>query len=158
MKQEEKTQVLNGKHIYTIDTPRGPRVVVETHNNEPSQTEQQFKDDADVNHIMRRYNSNPHTYDPFVRKDGIYADTSQIPDLVNAMETVVKAQHAFDELPSQLRERFGNSPVMLLEFLKDPKNTKEAIELGLMEEIHPPQPIKVEISNPIPSPTTSEKK
>lgn len=140
------------------DKERGDRIHVETINNEPSMTEQQFKDDADVNIIMNRHLNNSYSYDPFVRQNGIYADVSEIPDLMNAMETVVTAQTMFDHLPSNIRSRFGNSPVELLDFLKDPKNTQEAIKLGLMEEIKKPEPIKVEISNPTPSPTTPEKK
>ena len=150
-KQAEK---LNGKIITKIKN----RIRVQTFNSDPSQTEQQFKDDADANHIMAKYLKDP-TYDPFIKKTGIYADVSQVPDLAQALETVTQAQASFDALPSDLRAKFGNSPVQMVEFLRDPKNTEEAIKLGLVNKPEePPKPVKVEITNPTPSPTPSEKK
>lgn len=38
----------------------------------------------------------------------------------------------FESLPSQLRQRFKNDPRVMLSFIDDPKNRKEAVRLGLV--------------------------
>ena len=38
----------------------------------------------------------------------------------------------FDNLPSDVRNRFNNNPAQLLDFVADPENKEEAIELGLL--------------------------
>lgn len=103
---------------------------VQTVNDEPSKTDQQFKDDCDVNFIIDKFTRTGQL--THVNKlQGQYADVSEMPDLPLAMETVTKAQQTFDDLPAELRRRFGNSPVEMFRFLQDPKNDEEAIRLGL---------------------------
>ena len=41
------------------------------------------------------------------------------------------AQNAFDQLPSEVRNKFHNDPAKLIGFLKDEKNNEEAYALGL---------------------------
>lgn len=64
---------------------------------------------------------------------GQFADVSEIPDLLEAIKTVTSAQQTFDELPAELRRKFGNSPVNMVEYLQDPSNDIEAVKLGLKE-------------------------
>lgn len=61
----------------------------------------------------------------------VFGDFSNIPDFQEAMTKIAQASQAFDEMPWQVRERFQNDPVRLVEFLQDPKNQNEAIDLGL---------------------------
>lgn len=131
--------------ITDIKMPNGSiRRSVETHNLDSSLTEQQFKDDADANFVISRSLKNG--IDPFQNQGGYYADVSEIPDLSTALQTVTKANEAFDSLPSDVRARFGNSPVQLLKFLEDPENTAEGIKLGLFQPTAPePAPIAVKI-------------
>lgn len=60
----------------------------------------------------------------------MFADVSDVPDLLVAMDTMTRAQADFDSLPSHIRKRFGNSPIELVDFLNDPQNDDEAIKLG----------------------------
>jgi len=117
------------------------RVSVMTVNTDPSMTQQQYKDECDINHIMSRYMQTgelPRT------KLGVYGDFSDMPDYQTALNTVLQAQDAFASLPAQIRQRFGNDPGALLEFLHDPSNKGEAIELGL---VNPTPTTAVNVNN-----------
>lgn len=117
---------------------------IQTFNHEPSRTQQQFKDDADVNVIIKKYGTTG--INPFVRQDGYYADLTEVPDLQTALSAVKKAEEAFQSLPSQVRERFGNNPDLMINFLRDEKNTEEGIKLGLIKKPEPPkEPVQVHV-------------
>lgn len=95
-------------------------------------TKQYFREQTDINQIMRKY-----------EKTGVMTFvTNRMPEFLalddnfsfqDAMNMVIKANKVFDELPSAIRKRFQNSPHEFLEFMQDPANTQEAIELGLAE-------------------------
>ena len=106
---------------------------VYTRNDEPSMTQQQFKDECDVNNIMAKYRKTGELYH-LARKQGVFADVSQITDYQTMLNQVHDAKAAFGALPSHLRRRFENDPGQLLEFLRNPNNRDEAIELGLIDK------------------------
>ena len=110
---------------------------VGTVNGEPTLTQQQFKEECDINNIMARY-QNTGEFTHLTRKQGVYGDFSEIKDYQTMLQTVLEADAAFASLPAKMRLRFQNDPAQLLEFIQDPKNTEEAISLGLMEP--KPQP------------------
>lgn len=123
------------KQIITTDKKTG-RVRVQTLNDDPSMTQQQFADECDINHIMKRYEK---TGEIVHRnsKQGVYADFSEIKNYHEMMDQVLYAQEAFLTLPAKIRARFRNDPGQLLSFLDDSKNLKEAEELGLLEIVKP---------------------
>lgn len=93
-------------------------------------TEQQYKDTCDVNKIIQKYD-----------KHGLITHVSTIEakygdmtgaDYKTAMDLVVNMRTMFNELPSEIRKRFDNSPEKYLTFMENPENRKEAIELGLI--------------------------
>lgn len=97
----------------------------------PSKVQQQFKDEVDINRIMKKYSKGiPVTH--LNRGAGFYADFSEVKDYASALHSLAKAQSSFMELPSKLRSRFGNDPAQLLDFLSDPSNRDEAVKLGLV--------------------------
>lgn len=111
-----------------IIKPNGTRRV-STRNTEPSKTDQQFAKECDVNQIMA--NAKKGMISNHVRNSpGVYADVSEIPDLLECMEIMTTAQRDFDQLPAKTRERFGNSPVQLVDFLNDSANDDEAVKMG----------------------------
>ena len=69
------------------------------------------------------------------RKPGTYGDFSELGDYMENMNKVIEAREMFDALPSKIRERFGNNPGAMINFVMDPNNRDEAIELGLLEVI-----------------------
>lgn len=103
--------------------------------NEPSLTQQNMKDSTDVHQIMKKYTKNQQ--DAFLKSpvaQGIYSDTASMPSYQTAMEFVAKADSAFELLPSNIRSRFRNDPQQLMDFLQNPKNKEEAINLGILKK------------------------
>lgn len=98
----------------------------------PSLTEQQFKDECDINSIIARYKVTGVLGDPMDNREPVYVDCSSIPDLLTAQNFIIRANDDFMSLPSSIRKRFDNSPLSMLQFLQDPNNREEAIQLGLI--------------------------
>jgi len=111
--------------------PNGTKRVA-TLNEQPSMTDQSFKDEVNVNNIINKFNRTGQI-SHLAKKSGMYADLSTIEDLHSSLTQVVQAQEAFDSLPAELRRRFGNSPVEMVNFLQDPSNDQEAVKLGLKQ-------------------------
>lgn len=96
----------------------------------PSRTQPQFARDLDMNVIVKKY---ARGVMPPLRGGGQYLDNTVLPqDYQQAMDTVIRAQGAFDRLPAVIRDRFGNSPQAMLHFLNNPENKAEAQSLGLV--------------------------
>lgn len=96
-------------------------------------TQQSAKDECDINIIIERMKRGLDlpTVDPRPPK---YGDFTQIPtDLRDCLAEVKMANDLFMTLDAKVRFRFENNPVLLLDFLNDPKNRDEAIALGLVE-------------------------
>lgn len=112
--------------------------------NGPSLTRQSFKDECDINLIMRRYENNG-ILPPVMGSEARFLDCTG-EDYQSAMFLISAARSQFMDLPSSLRDRFENDPGRLLEFLNDDSNMDEAIKLGL----HPkpgaePAPVAVRV-------------
>lgn len=116
----------------TVNKETG-RVHVETVNKEPSMTQQQFKEECDINNIMKKY-STTGEFTHLTRKGGQYADFSEITDYQTMLDTVRYAEEAFASLPAEVRKKFSNNPGDLIAYLQDPNNREEAITLGLVEK------------------------
>lgn len=99
-------------------------------NNEPSLTQQQFKDECDINTIMRSYQETG-TISHLNPRPGIYEDFSGVQDFKESMDLVEYAKKEFMLLPAKVRSRFNNNPAELVEFCNNPNNLEEAVELGL---------------------------
>lgn len=104
-------------------------------------TKQEFADECDINKIVKLAEStgilahqslNPPTYGDFTSGESYQS----------AMNQLIEADQAFAELPSRTRERFGNDPKRLIEFLQDPESREEAVKLGLVKKPEPESPSK----------------
>lgn len=109
--------------------PRGGRRVI-TINDEPTKTQTQFKDETDVNIIMRKYRSTGQITH-LSNKQGMYIDTENMSSYQEALHTVMKSRETFMQLPSEIRKRFQNDPQQLIDFLGNQENYEESIKLGL---------------------------
>nr|QJB18757.1 MAG: internal scaffolding protein [Microvirus sp.] len=119
-----------------------------------SMAKQSFRDECDINTIMKRYESTG-TIDHINRRQPSYGDFTDVPSFHEALETVREAEALFAGLPASVRDRFGNDPGKLMEFLADPANKDEAIELGLIDRPAPPaEPTEVRI---VPDPKAAER-
>ena len=96
---------------------------------DPSLTQQQFKEESDINTIVDRFMKSgvlptPVNMPQFVDFEGIF-------DYQTAMNAVRSADEQFMRMDAKIRARFNNSPQEFLAFFADPANTEEAIRLGL---------------------------
>lgn len=96
---------------------------------EPTMTQQHFKDQQDINRIVKQY-----------AKTGVASQTTRMPlpedfvgitDYHTAMNAIKAGDEAFDSLPSKIRERFNNDPAEFVDFCLDEANNEEAAKLGL---------------------------
>lgn len=98
-------------------------------------TKQAFKDECDVNNILRRYRKTMgidflNQYQGYLH--GQFGDVSAAPEYSEALAKIREGEAAFEAMPSNLRARFGNDPVQFLDFMGDVDNRDEAIALGLL--------------------------
>lgn len=120
---------------------------------EPSLAKQSFKDEVDINTIVKRFGltgTMPEDVEPPEELD--YAD---VIDFRTAMDVVVRAREEFMRMPADVRTRFGNSPAAFHDFCTaqdgDGKlvNLQEMRRLGLAVKAPAapvePAPMKVEI-------------
>lgn len=123
----------------------------------PSMTQQQFKDDADINNIIAKYQTTGVLGDPFVQptRTPQFGDFSQLPSFQAMQNAIIASKNAFMALPSSLRERFGNDPAKYFEFVQGLKegtdDYAEAVKLGI---VVPKTPVN---DNPNPTPTDDGK-
>jgi phage internal scaffolding protein len=101
----------------------------------PSLTEQAHKDAVDIKKIIQQYDRTGLI--THVNKSvAAYGDFTAVNEYQQSLDIVNKAQEAFNEIPSNVRKKFGNDPGAFFEFATDPKNHEELVEMGLA---HPKQ-------------------
>lgn len=118
----------------SCSSPRLP-VILETPG--PGRTLQSFKDECDINRIMKRYQTtgvidHVNRHPPQFGDIGVY-------DFQESLNIVIEAENRFAALPSDVRDRFGNDPGRLLDFVSKAENLQEAAKLGLIDL--PPAPV-----------------
>lgn len=107
---------------------------------QPSQTLQSFKDDADINCIIARYENTGVLVDPTVpvSRTPQFGDFSDMPTYQEAQNVIVAASNAFSALSSKIRERFGNDPAAYFDFVRNLKEGSdeyvEAVNLGIIDK------------------------
>lgn len=150
-------------HIH-FKTAYGPKLRVALSFPENSRwTKQSFKDECDINNVMGRYLSNGEI--PQINQTAPqYLDVTGY-DYQSAMELVAGAQSLFEEVPSNIRNRFQNDPAQFLDFCSNEKNREEMAQMGLLSvpNQHPglgptPEPKKASTGRPEPLPETAPMK
>jgi phage internal scaffolding protein len=105
-------------------------------------TQQHFKDECDINNILRQFNITGQL--PENTLSPRYGDFTGISDYQTALNQVIAAEDEFMRLPADLRARFENDPAQLIEFLENSDNKDEAIKLGLVDKpVELPQVVEV---------------
>ena len=128
------------RHAFT------PRHRVAVFFSTPGRTKQSFKDECDVNVIMRRYERTG-----VLPTDGTepqYGDATGA-DFQAAQLLVAEARSRFFALPARVRDRFENDPGTFLAFMEDDRNHAEAREMGLLPaEPAPPNGAATPLATP----------
>ena len=123
---------------------------------EPTLAQQQFKEESDINEIVRRFGLTGELPDNY--RPPMTGDFSNVTDYHTALTAVKAADAAFMEMPPELRSQFDNDPQKLLDFLDDPNNRAKAEELGIVNK-HTTQTgggVVVESTTPAPTPANTE--
>jgi len=104
-----------------------------------SRTQQHFKDETDINNILRQFNITGQL--PTKAMSPRYGDFTGIGDYHGALNQVIAAEGEFMTLPAQMRAKFNNDPQELIEFLNNPENKEEAMKMGLLNKSEAIAPI-----------------
>lgn len=107
-----------------------PSVKVRKKFPEQGRTKQQFKDECDINNILRRYEKTG-ALPNMIKSNPVYGDFSNVADFQDSLELVRFAEEQFAGLSAKLRRRFNNDPAEFLAFCEDPENVEEMVSLGL---------------------------
>lgn len=106
---------------------------------DPTRTQQQFKDETNINNIMKKYGVTGEL--PLLQRPPLPEDYEDITDFQSAMNVIRRAQEAFNQMPSGIRARFQNNPHIFAQFFNDPENHAEAVKMGLVI-VRPKEPEK----------------
>lgn len=110
-----------------------------------SRTEQCFKDECDINNIVRQPNLGINPFSTISNRQAQFGDFSDMKDFHSAMNIVTKAQQEFEQMPSVIRRRFHDNPAEFMDFVNDENNIEEGIKLGIYER-KPHTSVKSDVS------------
>lgn len=112
-------------------------------------TRQEFKDDCNINTIMKRFLTSG--VPPIVDTSPAYG--TPVPyDLREASQLLVEAQRSFEQVPADIRKQFDNDPLAFVEYVQDPENKEQLYDWGLAVRPTPEEPALVRVVNePTPS-------
>lgn len=119
------------------DTPRIKTALVDPvvdMSVEADMAQQQFKDETNINTIVRRFGVTYEMPAPAKNDPGAYGDFTGVEDFRSALDRVREAQDNFAALPAALRKKFDNDPARFIEYVHSSDNVEEAVELGILSE------------------------
>lgn len=94
-----------------------------------SRTKQSFKDEVDINTIVKRFGITGQM--PVPSRLPTYDDFTGIEDYQSALNALLDAAAAFDDLSADIRRKFDNDPQQFLEYVNNPDNRESLYDLGL---------------------------
>lgn len=138
---------------FTYSKRKNGSIRIQTKILEPSQTDQSFASECDINEIVRKFTKtsvwpgDPNVY--------TYSDQSLTPDLHTAMNSIAQANslinESFQGLTYEQQAHFNHNAHDYIKFINDPGNYDQVIKLGLVPKPKPPEPepapIKVLVTN-----------
>lgn len=116
----------------TFRTAYGPTTKYVFNTEGESLTQQHFKDECDVINIIKRHDRQgiiEHVH----RGQARYGDFSEVKEYREALDLVRTAQDEFMQIPSDIRKKFDNDPGKFYEFVSNPDNKQELIDMGFIE-------------------------
>lgn len=128
-----------------FNLPPRPKTIVEG----TSMTLQSAADECDINKMIARFQKTG-SYHGIANQPAVkpqFGDFSDVPSFETAHQIIIDATDHFASLPSVVRDRFGNNPAKMLEFMALPENYDEAVKLGICaERPKPPPEIVLEVA------------
>lgn len=107
-----------------------------------SMTQQAPKHEADIRNIIKKYDRTGLIAN-VNRGAAKYGDFSEVNEYRESLDIVREANESFMQIPSDIREKFNNDAGEFFEFVTNPDNADEMVELGLRE----PEP-EIEVQEP----------
>lgn len=106
---------------------------------DPSRTEQAFKDESDINNLLRRYGIGYEM--PETIRMPHYGDFNEVRTFHDLMNAASEARDAFLQMPAHIRAEFNNDPAQFHDAALDPTNREKFKKLGLLDTPEtPPEP------------------
>ena len=122
---------------------------------EPSATKQSFKDEVNINNILKRYTQ---TGEIDLKPQALpFTDCTQAKSFSDMCSQISEAENYFMSLPAEVREEFDNDVIEFVDFMSDDNNLEEAYEMGILSK---PEELPVESDVTLPAtplPVDSEK-
>lgn len=101
----------------------------------PSMTKQDFKDQCDINNILKAFKlTGQVNHISSKAAQGAFLDLPDQMDFQAAIGLVERAEASFMALPAAIRDRFGSRPADFLAFVANPANADELVRLGIREQ------------------------
>lgn len=105
---------------------------------DPGRTQQSDKDSCDIRNIMlKQQRTGLLTH--INRYQGAYMDMSNSVDFQTAQNILASARSMFETVPATIRAMFHNDPGEFVDFMQDPANRDQILEIGLTVD-HLPEP------------------
>jgi len=105
---------------------------------EEGKTVQSDAPSADINLMVKKYNLQPLELQiGWSNKIGEYADVSSLPTYREALDVVRKAEEEFMKLPPDIRAKFDNSHVRMLDAFQAGEMAEVFEEIGFLEKLPP---------------------
>ena len=101
-------------------------------NNEPTMTQQQFRDECDINTILDRFGVTGMV--PTNVRQPLAMDFVEATDYQSALNALIEAEQSFMEMPAKIRAEFDNDPGKFITFFEHEENRERAIQLGLIQK------------------------
>jgi hypothetical protein len=114
-----------------LPTRYNPRRVTGIEFTGESETRQEFKNECDINRIMKKYLTTGIL--PGAVGEQKYGDFSDVGDYLQAVTFVQETRAKFNEMTPEVREKF-KTPEALVSFMMDERNRDAAEALGLVEK------------------------
>lgn len=117
-----------------------------------SMTQQQFKEDCDINHICETY-GDVDCLMSFGSMSGVqptFGDFTKVADFQEMQDNMVNIKATFESLPARIRAEFLNDVGNFVEFCSNADNISTMVEMGIIDknELPPIQSVDV-VSDPV---------
>jgi len=94
-------------------------------------TKQAFKDQCDINKMLKKAQQTGSIAHLLKYPEATYGEFDGEFTLLEAQQKIARAGQIFDDLPSEVRQEFGNDPLAFVKYANDPENR------GRMKELIP---------------------
>lgn len=142
-KYDENGKTVKNSDKHVIDCQKA------IENGEKYLVEQSHKAEVDINQIVKRHGGRVELIAATQNIQQMRFDDNPTNDFQEMMTMMIKGREAFESLPSEVRNHFGNDPAEYMDFVRNPENEPQLRDWGLMNPPEPdPVPVQVEVVNP----------